>query len=241
MDMNKIIILIFMLLSAITTTAQEIDPTVSYTGLPDEDGKTEDFVLRDGETASADAPLNVTCKANVDCPTGYSYKLEWRFYEEKEGEDKPFLTRFEDDMTYTFVKQGTMGIKLLVTFTASDGTQTEDEKTIKITISGSKLSCPDGFSPNGDGINDKLKISCNSIVKCTGCIFNRWGQRLHTFTVENIRDGWDGMVNGNPVKDGVYFINIDAYGADGTHYKLKKAINVLKGYREGTEGGSENG
>lgn len=241
MNMNKLIILIFTLMSTLFGMAQEIDPTVSYVGLPDEDGKREDFVLRDGESASADAPLTITCKANVSCPSDYTYKLEWQFYDEKENSDKPFLTRFEDEMTYTLVQDGTKKIKLLVTFTAKDGTQIEDEKEIQITISGSKLSCPDGFSPNGDGINDVLKISCNSIVKCTGCIFNRWGQRLHTFTVENIRDGWDGMVNGSPVKDGVYFINIDAYGADGTHYKLKKAINVLKGYREGTDGGNDNG
>lgn len=234
--MKKFILSILMLITTIVVMAQNAEPTVSFLGKTDQEGKREEIVLSDGDEGSTEAPANLICTANVDCPEDYSYKVEWRMYNEADGEEKPFLTRFEDDIKYTLLKDGTAIVKLYVTFTGPNGIQTEYEsKEFKITIEASMLNCPDGFSPNGDGINDILKINCQSIVKCDGCIFNRWGQKLHTFTVENIAQGWDGHVNGRPVKDGVYFININAYGSDGIHYKIKKAINVLKGFRESSE------
>lgn len=233
--MKKSILSILMMLTAMTCMAQSADPKVTFT-CKNEDGEVEEVELTAGEERSAEAPLNITCTANVDCPAGSKYKLEWHIIDERKGEDDPILTRFDEQLTYTLVKDGSFGIKLYITFTDQNGEEVEYEsETIKITIAASKLNCPDGFSPNGDGINDKLVIKAQSIVKCSGIIFNRWGQKLHTFTVENLADGWDGMVGGSPVKDGVYFINIDAYGSDGIHYKIKKAINVLKGYREDTE------
>ena len=32
--------------------------------------------------------------------------------------------------------------------------------------------------------------------------------------------------------DGGYYLNIQARGADGKHYNIKKVINVLRGYTE---------
>lgn len=227
---------VLMLGFALIGMAQSIDPKVIYFNKTTNENDT----ISAGTEASAEAPLDITCLANVYCPSNYTYKLEWRIFSDKVGEDSPIVTRFVDDITYTLTEQDSYGIKLYATFWDASGTETEFEsEKIKITIASSKLSCPDGFSPNGDGINDVYKITCQSIVKVTGVIFNRWGQKLHTFTVDNLSKGWDGMVGGKPVNDGVYFINIDAYGADGIHYKIKKAINVLKGYRENTEGGME--
>ena len=230
--MKRSLLIILLLFTVCTIFAQTASPTVSFYDRSD----STDVVLNAGESKSTQAPLEITCDANVDCPTGYSYKLEWRIYNEEDGENDPLLTRFDDQLTYTLTKDGAFGIKLYVTFNAADGSEVDYESDeIKITIAGSKLSCPDGFSPNGDGINDKLLINCQSIVKVSGVIFSRWGQKLHTFTVDNIAKGWDGMVDGKPVKDGVYFIHLDAYGSDGIHYKIKKAINVLKGFREDSE------
>ena len=50
--------------------------------------------------------------------------------------------------------------------------------------------------------------------------------------MSNINEGWDGRQGGDFVKDGVYFININAVGSDGVKYEIKKAINVLKGFKE---------
>lgn len=230
--MKKTILTLVLMTAVMVGYAQDAAPTVTFFSKEDN----EEVTLAAGEEKVAEAPLDIACSANVECPDGYSYKVEWRVFKENEGEDKPLVTRFDDDMKYTISGDGAYGIKLYVTFTDADGKLTDYEsEKIKVVIATSKLSCPDGFSPNGDGINDTYKITCQSIVKVSGVITNRWGQRLHTFTVENLADGWDGLVGGRPVKDGVYFITLNAYGSDGIHYKIKKAINVLKGFRENTE------
>jgi gliding motility-associated-like protein len=104
---------------------------------------------------------------------------------------------------------------------------------MKIVISESELSCPDGFSPNNDQKNDEFKIKHKSIVKLQGYVVNRWGKKLHEFTLQNVDDGWDGRYGGDYVPDGAYLLYIDALGSDGVHYKIRKAINVLKGKNEG--------
>ena len=211
----------------ISLRGQDASPTVTFYDEEDE----EDVEMSPGDSETAPAPLSITCQANPSSE-GYSYVCEWRIYDSDEGEDSPFLTRFDEDITYTLTASGGYGIKLYITFSLDGDTVEYESDAFSIVISESSLSCPDGFSPNGDGINDTYNITCESIVKVSGCIFNRWGKKLHTFTVDNIGEGWDGMVGGKVVKDGVYFLNLDAVGSDGLHYQIKKAINVLKGYRE---------
>lgn len=225
--------------------AQSAAPVIRFS-TTDEDGNVDDVEMSPGDSQTAPAPLAITCEANVDAVsesgTSYNYVCEWRLYRSDEGEESPLLTRFDDDLTYTLTASGGYGVKLYVTFVANQTDTVEYESdAFSIAISESKLTCPDGFSPNGDGINDVYHIEFESIVKVSGAIFNRWGKKLHTFTVSNLADGWDGMVGGKAVPDGVYMLNLDATGSDGLHYRIKKAINVLKGFREtddttGTEG-----
>jgi gliding motility-associated-like protein len=64
---------------------------------------------------------------------------------------------------------------------------------------------PNAFSPNGDGINDELRIiglPPENITRYNLQIFNRWGQVV--FTSTNILDSWDGTLNGQKCPDGVY-------------------------------------
>ena len=44
--------------------------------------------------------------------------------------------------------------------------------------------------------------------------------------------GWDGTYEGTPVKDGVYFVVVQALGADGIKYDIRQAVNLLRGYIE---------
>lgn len=226
--MEKAPILIACLLCAATPlVGQDAAPTITFYSEED-----EDYVeMTPGESQTAPAPLDISCAANVEAE-GYSYVCEWRIYDSDEGEDSPLVTRFDDDTSYTLTASGGYGVKLYITFSLDGDTVEYESEAFSIVISESSLSCPDGFSPNGDGINDTYNITCESIVNIHGVIFNRWGKVLHTITLDNLADGWDGMVGGKAVKDGVYFLNLDATGSDGLHYKIKKAINVLKGYRE---------
>jgi gliding motility-associated-like protein len=93
---------------------------------------------------------------------------------------------------------------------------------IQITLSESRLAVPNTFTPNGDGVHDMLKVSYESLVKFQAIIFNRWGQRLYSWT--NPDEGWDGA--DQPV--GVYYIVVEAKGGDGINYSFRQAVNLLK-------------
>lgn len=220
--------------SVLAANAQTANPTVTFYSTTDK----TDVTLSPADEKTEPAPLDITCTANVDLQgTAYTnYTCEWRIYYSDQGEQSTFLTRYDENITYTLSQAGGFGIKLYITFRNASGDEIEYEcEPFKVVISESKLTCPDGFSPNNDSINDKYNILMESIVELEGYIFNRWGKKLHTFTMQNVAEGWDGMVGGKPVPDGVYFLNLTARGSEGVEYKIKKAINVLKGYTNTSE------
>ena len=224
-------------------------PTVTFYSVDEEDTVT----VTPGESQTAQAPLVIELAANVNNPEGYNYICEWRIWSTNENgsETNPLVTRFEENTTYTMMKSGGYGIKLYVTFTQDGDTIEYESEDISVVISESKLTCPDGFSPNNDSINDNFRITAQSIVKLDAKFFNRWGTLLHTATLETAQhvEGepnklilWDGRYKGTLVKDGIYLLHLNALGSDGLKYKIDKAISVLTGFREGSEttgGGSE--
>ncbi len=56
------------------------------------------------------------------------------------------------------------------------------------------VGVPNAFSPNGDGVNDVVKVEGKGIVEMTFIIYNRWGQKV--FESHDINQGWDGTFNG---------------------------------------------
>ena len=222
--------------------AQSIAPKVKFVRYNESSKTTEDVEVEESKSETGDAPLEITCIANVNDGGGkYNYMCEWKIYRSDKGEESTFLVRTDEEFTYTLTESGGYGIKLYTTFVDDSKNDTVEivSDEIKVVVSESKLICPDGFSPNDDQINDVYTVEYESLVKVSGVIVNRWGKKMHTFTLENLADGWDGKQGGEPVKDGVYFLNLDAVGSDGLHYRIKKAINVLKGTKEVESSGAD--
>lgn len=192
-----------------------------------------------GSKVYCEAPVKVICTGNVnyDEEKYTSCICEWKIFDEKKGSSSPIIDRFEEDIDYTITSTGTYCVTFAYTLIDKAGmTYSVLTDSAVITIKESELECPDGFSPNGDEYNEKFKMTkFQSIVKLEGEIYNRWGQVLHTFTLDNIRDGWDGRYKGKVVKDGGYILRIHAIGSEGREYNIKKVINVLKGFREESE------
>ena len=193
------------------------------------------YYVIDGESLSttdvlndAQAPLEVTFKANPEDLGEAIPSYEWRFV--KEGSTEPYLIRYEEQTTYDFRESGTTAISLYVTYDAES--EPELISTIRISISNSLLEMPNAFSPNGDGINDIYRAKSNhkSIVDFHAYIFNRWGQKLYEWT--DINGGWDGNYHGSKVKAGVYYVFVRARGEDGRPYEIKRDVNVLTDYNE---------
>ena len=226
----KRILLIFSLLFTFCLTGHAqftelptANPTMTYI---DKDGAEVDDVQFDG-----DAPLDATFEAHPENIGAYTPLYEWRFT--RMSETEPFLIRYEESTTYSFRESGAFLVDLKISFV--QGTDTIEyamDEPFKITLSESKLEVPNAFTPNDDGINDifKVKEGYRSIVEFKACVFDRWGKKLYEWT--DPEGGWDGKSGGHKVPDGAYFLNIQARGADGRKYNIKKAINILRGFSE---------
>jgi gliding motility-associated-like protein len=80
--------------------------------------------------------------------------------------------------------------------------------TVSITVKGDpEIFIPNSFTPNGDGLNDKFKVSSDQPIELTGTIFNRWGEKI--FEWNTLDGGWDGISKSetNQLDVFVYIIN----------------------------------
>ena len=215
-----------------------VDPTGTYVTVDGEE--------LDDASASQSAPLEAHFHANPQNVGDYSARYEWKIWREGD-EDNLLVHRFDEDIDYTFTSSGSFRVQLYATFVLGNDTITYpgegEENPISVSISESKLEFPNAFSPNGDGYNDVLhaKEGYQSIVSFEAAVFSRRGRKLYSWT--SPAGGWDGKVNGRTVSDGVYFLVVNARGADGRKYHIKKTISVLTGYdnsrQQGTGGTDE--
>ena len=223
----------FAVFGLLTTFAQTVDPQAYFI---DEDGY--DQVTRSIDNAQA--PLSVTFRANPSEMGSFLPSYEWHFRKVNKGETTPreLFVRYEEETQFTFVESGSYDI-VLKTILDQEGNEL-DSVVISVSIDESKLEFPNAFSPNGDGVNDTYhaKKGWRSIVKFHAIIVNRWGQKLYEWY--DPAGEWDGTHNGHPVKDGVYFVQVIAKGADGKDYHIRKDVNLLRGYTEGGNGGDTN-
>lgn len=184
----------------------------------------ETIVLLPGDTYTGAAPLEFKFQADPVSVTP-TMRFEWQFAQDYLYENILF-TRFSEETSYVFEHSGTFYIRLLCTNTETEETVESDSFIIRITES--LLEVPNAFSPNGDGMNDIFKVKHKSLKRFSACVVNRWGQELYRWNLANIDEGWDGTAHGKPVKEGVYFIIVEAEGADGVIYNHKGDINLLR-------------
>lgn len=182
----------------------------------------DNIILPGGQFTGA-APMEVEFTSNVKS-SATNLRYEWKV-SDKLDFSSLILSRFDQDMNYTFTTSGRCYIKLYITDSSTNETYESDIFTI--VISESELKVPNAFSPNGDGVNDIFVVKHKSLVKFNAVVFNRWGQELYRW--DNPDNGWDGTAHGKEVKDGVYFIVIEAVGSDGIKYNHKGDINILRG------------
>ena len=71
-----------------------------------------------------------------------------------------------------------------------------------------KVTIPNAFSPNGDGINDRWVIDgLDTYPESVTEVYNRWGQMV--FRSLGYPRSWDGGFNGKPLPVGTYYYIID--------------------------------
>ncbi|MCG8702327.1 MAG: gliding motility-associated C-terminal domain-containing protein, partial [Bacteroidales bacterium] len=88
----------------------------------------------------------------------------------------------------------------------------------------SKIKVFDGFSPNGDGVNDDFYLKLDPRTITTFSVLNRYGTEVY---YEEAQDeiSWNGNnKNGTPLPNGIYFILIKP----GNDIVIKKAIELRR-------------
>ena len=197
--------------------------------------------LEPGDDYRGEAPVTVRFDANAPQIGGYSLTCSWEFF--KEGDSEPYLVRYDAEVELKLSESGTTVVYPNIVYTSLANSEvyypfdSEHYSPFRIVLAESSIKVPNAFSPNGDTINDLYNVyDVKSIVEFNAAIYNRWGQELYRWGIDEIGEGggWDGTYKGKPVKAGVYYVVVKAKGADGVEYEFYRDVNLLRGYTEET-------
>ncbi|MBD3638883.1 MAG: gliding motility-associated C-terminal domain-containing protein [Crocinitomicaceae bacterium] len=113
----------------------------------------------------------------------------------------------------------------VLTYTSAFGCSASDSATVFITVVD-MVDVPNGFSPNGDGLNDILFVKGKGIDYMKFTIYNRYGQKVFESDDQNI--GWDGTFMGVPENPGVFAWYVEYTLIDGTQNFKKGNVTLIK-------------
>jgi gliding motility-associated-like protein len=100
-----------------------------------------------------------------------------------------------------------------VTGTDLNGCTAKDELLIEVKDC---FSIPNGFSPNGDNVNDTWKVEgLWEFPEASLVVFDRWGKKVFEGDANN--NSWDGKINGNELPSADYYYVIEL--GNGENYK----------------------
>ncbi|GET31054.1 gliding motility-associated C-terminal domain-containing protein [Prolixibacter sp. SD074] len=198
----------------------------------------------DPQYSNPQAPLDV--QFNNESINADNDKFEWFLFRDISAirEEASTTTQPVDSImevlagvnpVYTYENSGRYMVKLVAAkenpnFTCRDTFYLSDY----IVVDTSLVMVPPVFTPNGDGMNDVLKIETRSLESLDFQVLNRWGRTVHHFKKsgyipeDSELAAWDGKIGGKPASAGVYFFVIDAVGRDGTRRKRKGFIHLLR-------------
>jgi len=120
-------------------------------------------------------------------------------------------------------------IQYKITLTSDSGCVTVDTVLVRIinpndTSLTPNLFVPKAWTPNKDGVNDKLYPITYHIRELKYFrIFDRWGQLMFETTI--LANGWDGIYKGQKQVMDVYTWTVEAIGDDGS--VIKKSGNSI--------------
>jgi gliding motility-associated-like protein len=117
---------------------------------------------------------------------------------------------------------------VILVVTASSQAGCIGEASIRIQVyKGPDLYPPTGFTPNGDGLNDKFYPFPVGIQELKYFkVFNRWGQMV--FSTNKLWDGWDGRLGGREQASGTYAWIAQGVTRDGRVITKKGTIVLIR-------------
>ena len=175
----------------------------------------------------------------------YGTTVTWNFGDGSEDEVVTYTSSTpslaERTVTHTYERTsenelenpiGRFKVSLTVDF--ESGCFLTDTFDIEIT-DGYKIKEPNGFTPNGDNINDKIKPLHTGLIEIEMGIYDAWGNRIYfeTLTVDitdrnKFLTGWDGTINGSPAQSGNYLMVVKGTTTTGKRISRNAAITLLR-------------
>jgi gliding motility-associated-like protein len=109
-----------------------------------------------------------------------------------------------------------INVKYGINMTSPEGCVTTDSLLVRVFNDKLvEIFVPKSFTPNGDGVNDKIYAYTSGITEFRYFkIINRFGKQV--FETRNIDQGWDGMFNGSLQPMSIFFWLAEGIAEDGT-------------------------
>ena len=119
-----------------------------------------------------------------------------------------------------------------VTVIDTNGCEATDD-IIVVIDKNRRVFIPTGFTPNGDGRNDRFIVYGGTGVEevLTFKVFDRWGQLVHSannFAPGSYIDGWDGRIGGSLLTPDVFVYFIEVRFSDGEIFPYKGDVTLIR-------------
>ncbi|HBX50959.1 MAG: hypothetical protein A2275_07045 [Bacteroidetes bacterium RIFOXYA12_FULL_35_11] len=85
---------------------------------------------------------------------------------------------------------------------------------------------PSGFTPDGDGLNDILKVETDITDDIYFVIFDRWGNKV--FETTDVKSGWDGTYKGKQLDQGVFVYYLKAVCINNTQFEKRGNVTLVR-------------
>ncbi len=112
-----------------------------------------------------------------------------------------------------------------VEYTDVNGCYSTDTATVTVTPLYTYFM-PTGFSPNGDGVNDKLIVQGRGIDFIQLNIFDRVGEKV--FETANLEQGWDGSFLGVPMNSGTFVYTLEVTYCNGEVVREHGSVMMVR-------------
>jgi len=112
-----------------------------------------------------------------------------------------------------------------VSVTAENGCVVTDSVMVTV-IPVVAIGIPTAFSPNGDLVNDVLRVEGAGIEKINLTIYNRYGEKVFESSEQHF--GWDGKFKGKSENPGIFVYTLEYVLSSGETGTLKGNVTLVK-------------
>lgn len=108
------------------------------------------------------------------------------------------------------------------------------ENVVIFVNNNADIFVPNVFSPNGDGVNDRLAVFAKSSLVSSidnFTIYDRWGNQVFgsgVMEINNEAHGWDGQYKGKPLNQGFFVWSLKVTFIDGTSKNYSGDVTLIR-------------